>query len=287
MLIGLASWLTSCVVGEKYTRIDVNAPTNYRSEVSITADTIVLPWKTFFKDPILVSLIDKALTKNNEVVVALKTIDQLELSRRQARLALLPTVGGTTGIYRNYTSLNSLNGSLTEQFSGTKYIDDFSTSLTISWEADIWGKAKMQQEQARANYFAQKYNLLALKTRIISQVTQAYFNLVSLDAQLRIAHQNIALLDSTIEIIKHQYNSGMSTSVAVEQAVAQKNTAELIIPLALQNIVIQESELSILCGEYPDSIKRAKDIEGAALVDTFSVGVPAQLISRRPDIAAA
>ncbi|PAC26313.1 TolC family protein, partial [Flectobacillus sp. BAB-3569] len=107
------------------------------------------------------------------------------------------------------------------------------------------------------------------------------------DAQLRIAHQNIALLDSTIEIIKHQYNSGMSTSVAVEQAVAQKNTAELIIPLALQNIVIQESELSILCGEYPDSIKRAKDIEGAALVDTFSVGVPAQLISRRPDIAAA
>lgn len=286
-VIGLASMLTSCVVGKKYTRPDAGLPASYRNEVSITADTIVLPWKTFFKDPQLVTLIDKALTKNNEVVIALKTMDQLELARRQARLALLPVIEGTGGATRNYPSKNSLNGSLTEQFTGTKYIDDFSAGLAISWEADIWGKSKMQQQQARANYFAQKENLSALKTRIISQVAQSYFNLISLDAQLRVARQNVALLDSTLEMIRLQYNAGQATSVAVEQAVAQKKTAELIVPLAMQNMAVQENALSILCGQYPDSIARGSDIGASTPADLFSPGIPAQLLSRRPDVAAA
>ncbi len=279
--------LASCVVGKKYTPTSLEIPDKYREEITLTADTILLPWRTFFKDPQLVTLIEKALQKNNDVSVALKTMEQMDLAMQQAKKSLLPMVQATVGANRSYPSKNSLNGSLTEQFIGTKYIDDFSASLGISWEADIWRKAKMQKDQALANYFAQKENLSALKTRIISNVAQAYYNLLSLDAQLKVAKQNVELSDSTLAMMHLQYNSGLINSVAIGQTEAQKKTAELIIPLAKQNITVQENALSILCGSYPDAISRASSFDSFVLDDSFSAGVPAQLLSRRPDVKAA
>jgi len=73
----MASVLVSCAVGKPYARTDLQMPEAYKESVQVTGDTVVLPWKTFFKDPKLVGLIDKALTRNNEVNVALKNIEQL------------------------------------------------------------------------------------------------------------------------------------------------------------------------------------------------------------------
>lgn len=283
----MAAVLQSCALGNKYTRTKLDLPANYRDEIPMTGDTILLPWRTFFRDQELSKLIGKALEKNNDAAIALKSVEQTELAFKQAKLALLPAIEANAGFNRTYPSKNSLNGSLTEQFTGTKYIDDFNAGLGLSWEADIWGKAKMQQDQARANYFTQKENLSALKTSIIAQVAQAYYNLVSLDAQLRIAQENVALSDSTLQMMRLQYNSGLINSVAIEQAEAQKKTAELIIPLALQNITIQENAISILCGEYPERIIRTNNFNVNTPEDSFPAGLPAQLISRRPDVRAA
>jgi outer membrane protein TolC len=82
----------------------------------------------------------------------------------------------------------------------------------------------------------QKENLSALKTRLIAQVAQAYFNLLTLDEQLAVAQKNIALSDTTLTMIRLQYKSGQTSSLAVEQAEAQKKTAELLIPVAKQAI---------------------------------------------------
>lgn len=195
----LAASLGSCVVGKKYARPDLEAPQQFRTPIAVTADTIQLPWRTFFKDPQLVALIDQALKRNNDIGIAVKNVEQLDLAVKQARLGLLPTVNLAAGANRSWLSKNSLNGSLSEQFLGTSYMDDYSAAVQVSWEADIWGKVKMQKEGAMANYFAQRENLTALKTRIISQVAQSYFNLISLDEQLKIARQNIALSRSKKE----------------------------------------------------------------------------------------
>ncbi|MGG1920224.1 hypothetical protein AB1278_00225 [Chryseobacterium sp. NRRL B-14798] len=64
----------------------------------------------------------------------------------------MPTLDFTAGANRSWASKNTLNGSLNEQFVGTKYMDDFSAALRLSWEVDIWGKAKMQKESAAAEY---------------------------------------------------------------------------------------------------------------------------------------
>jgi outer membrane protein TolC len=146
--------------------------------------------ENFFKEPQLVGLIEKALAKNNDVSVAVLTIRQLDLNYQQAKLGLYPNLDFSLGANRTWLSKNSLNGSLSEQFLGTAYMDDYSATVRLSWEADIWGKAKNHKESALAEYFMQKENLSALKTRLIAQVAQAYFNLLTLDEQLAVAQKN-------------------------------------------------------------------------------------------------
>lgn len=283
----MAALVVSCTVGKKYTRTELAIPQQYNNSVQVTGDRILLPWKTFFKDPKLTDLIDKALHKNNEVVNALKTMDQLDLAYKQARHSMMPTVDVSAGANRSWASGNSLNGSLNQQFSGQKYIDDFSATIRLSWEVDIWGKAKMQRESAAADYFSQRENLNALKTRIIVQVAQAYYNLVSLDEQLKIAEKNIELSDRTLQMMNLQFNAGQINSLAIQQSEAQKKTAELLIPLAKQNISVQENALSILCGEYPTQVSRGENLKSMMFENTLSEGVPAELLSRRPDVRAA
>jgi len=283
----LATGLGSCVVGKKYEAANTEIPGQYRTGIAVTADSVQLPWRTFFNEPQLVSLIEKALERNNDIAIALKNLEQLDLAVREAKLGLLPTLNLNAGASRAFLSKNSLNGSLSEQFVGTSYMDNYDASLQLSWEADIWGKVKMQKEAAIANYFGQKENLTALKTRIISQVAQSYYNLISLDEQLKIARQNIALSDSTLDMMKLQYNAGQINSLALSQAAAQKKTAELLVPLAKQNIAVQENALSILCGNYPDSITRAGTLATVKPNTAFASAVPAQLLSRRPDVKAA
>lgn len=279
--------LTSCVVGKKYSRADLNAPEKYREAITLTGDTILHPWKSYYKDPMLVSLIEKALVKNNEVLIAMKSMEQLDLTYKQAKLSLLPTLDFDAGASRSYQSKNSLNGSLSAQFTSKDYLDDYSANLRLSWEADIWGKAAMQKRDAKAGYFAQKENLSALKTRIIVQVAQSYYNLLGLDEQLKIAQKNIDLSNNTLTMMQLQYNSGLISSLALYQTEAQKKTAELLVPLAEANIAVQENALQILCGEYPDSITRSGNLDVAELNVTLSSGVPVSLLSRRPDVKAA
>lgn len=279
--------LSSCAVGKKYERVALNAPDKFREEIEVTGDTIVMPWKSFYKDPLLVALIDKALVKNNEVLTAMRTMEQLELSYKQAKLSLLPSVDFNAGASRMYQSENSLNGSLSQQFTGEDYIDDFNASLAFMWEVDIWGKAAMQKREARAVYFAQKENLSALRTRIISQVSQAYYNLLGLDEQLKIAEKNVELTSNTLKMMQLQYQSGMISSLALYQTEAQKKTAEMIIPMAKRDMAVQENALSILSGEFPEAIERAGALDANDLQIAFQSGVPASLLSRRPDVKAA
>ncbi|WP_278021847.1 hypothetical protein [Flavobacterium ginsengisoli] len=104
MVLLTGAIMTSCVVGKKYSRTDLQAPEKYRDEIAVTGDTVLLPWKNYYKDPLLVALIEKALVKNNEVIIAMKSMEQLDLSYKQAKLSLLPTLDFDAGASRSYPS---------------------------------------------------------------------------------------------------------------------------------------------------------------------------------------
>lgn len=228
-----------------------------------------------------------ALQKNQDIQVAFKTIEQLDLMYQQAKQNLVPKLDLNVNANRNWVSKNSLNGSLTEQFTNSKYLDDYNATLQLSWEADIWGKTKLLKEASRGAYFSQQDQLQALKTRIVVQVAQAYYQLIALDEKKKIALENVVLSKESLRILQLQYNSGKIDLLAIQQAEAQKKVAELILPQVQQQISVQENALSILLGKYPEKIKRVTNLESVVADNELMIDVPAKLLSRRPDVRAA
>ncbi|WP_406823608.1 TolC family protein [Pedobacter sp. KACC 23697] len=278
-------FFSSCLLRKPQVKPSVQMPQSYR-ESFLTGDSLSLPWKFFFSDEKLQHLISLSLKRNNDLEVAKLTVKQLEAGLKEAKQALLPTLDLNVTGARNWMSKNSLNGSLSEQFTKTSYLDDYNAQFRVSWEVDVWGKTAMQQDGAYADLMGNKELARAMQTRIIAQVAQAYYNLLALDEQLKIADRNLALSDSTLKITTLQYNAGQVNSLAVQQAKAQRKTAELLVPLVKQNIAIQENALSILCGEFPSPIDRKPDFSVAAL-NGFGSALPVRLLSRRPDVKAA
>jgi NodT family efflux transporter outer membrane factor (OMF) lipoprotein len=170
---------------------------------------------------------------------------------------------------------------------GQKHIDDYSAGVSLSWEADIWGKIRNQKKGAYAGYLQSEEVKKALQTNIVANVSKGYYNLLMLDAQLNIARQNLKLNDSTTNIIKLKFDAGQVTSLGIQQSEAQKLSSEQLIPLLEQNIAIQENALSVLTGSFPNSKTRSTSLTAIAIKNNNAIGIPSSLVSRRPDVKSA
>jgi NodT family efflux transporter outer membrane factor (OMF) lipoprotein len=105
-----------------------------------------------------------------------------------------------------------------------------------------------------------------------------------LDEQLSIAKQNVLLNDSTLKMIRLQYDAGQQTALAIQQADAQRLVAVQLIPQFEQEITIQENALSILTGVLPSTIKRNITLSTVAVPENSPAGIPAEMLNRRPDV---
>ena len=242
-----------------------------------------LPWKTFFGDQKLQQLIQAAITRNYDMQIALKHIQSAELLYRQRKWNNLPTLSLALNASTVNPSDNSLSGQTTRSFLSQGHLEDYTAGVTLSWEADIWGKIKNQNSLAAARYLQSSQAKHALQTSLIAAVSTGYYNLQMLDQQLEIAKNNLALNDSTFRIIKFQFEAGLVTSLALQQAQAQRLTAGQLIPKISQDILIQENALQILAGAFPAAVARNKM---PAQLDTgkFHAGLPVALLANRPDI---
>jgi multidrug efflux system outer membrane protein len=281
----LLAGLGACKVSKDIATPAAELPGQFRTaETTDTTSVANLPWKSFFADPELQRLIDSAIARNYDMQVAYQNIRSAQLTLGQSKLGYWPDLTlNVTGQY-NRPSDNSLNGLTASQFLGTKHIDDYNANIGLSWEADIWGKIRNQQSKALAQYLQSTEARKALQTNIVEGVADGYYNLLMLDAQLTIARTNLALNDSTLTIIRLQYNSGDVTALGVQQAEAQEQTAAELIPQLEQSILLQENALHILTGSLPGAIVRSKTLEQVPVRDSLAAGVPAELVSRRPDV---
>jgi hydrophobe/amphiphile efflux-1 (HAE1) family protein/NodT family efflux transporter outer membrane factor (OMF) lipoprotein len=286
--------LGSCKVSKDVATPAAPLPVQFRStdspgSVAATAGTDTasignLPWKSFFSDTDLQQLIDSAIIRNYDMQVALENIKSAQLVLGQAKLGYWPDVTASAVATLTRPGSESLNGITANDFLNSKYLNDYNANVTLSWEADIWGKIKNKQSKALAQYLQTEEARKGLQTTIVSGVAEGYYNLLMLDAQLGIARGNLALNDSTLRIIRLQYNAGDVTALGVQQAEAQELSAAELIPQLQQSILLQENALSILTGGLPDRITRNTTLDQVAVRETLSAGVPAALVSRRPDV---
>jgi multidrug efflux system outer membrane protein len=281
--------IISCSVSKDIETPKDAFPENFRN-ASVSKDTTSigdLEWKNFFREKDIVQLIDSAVVRNNDLQIATKNIEIAQYKFTQSKWGNVPQANLFVTASINNPSENSFTGMSLNQALGQKSIEDYSTGVSLSWEADIWGKIKSQKKGAFANYLQSEEVKKALQTTIVANVSNGYYNLLMLDAQLEIAKKNVQLIDSTTTIIKLKYDAGQVTSLAIQQSEAQKLTAAQLVPLLEQNISIQENALSVLTGSFPDSKKRSIVLSDIAVTNNAAVGIPSSVISRRPDVKSA
>jgi multidrug efflux system outer membrane protein len=289
MVSVLITTIISCKVSKDIETPKDALPENFRN-ASVSGDTTSigdLEWKNFFTEKDIIQLIDSAVAKNNDLLIAQKNIEIAQYRFTQSKWGNVPQVNlGVTASTSN-PSDNSFTGKNLNQALGQNHINDFNAGATLSWEADIWGKIKNQKKGAFANYLQSEEVKKALQTTIVANVSKGYYNLLMLDAQLDIARQNLKLNDSTTNIIKLKYDAGQVTSLAIQQSEAQKLNSAQLIPLLEQNIEIQENALSVLTGSFPNSKQRTILLNAIEVKNNASIGIPSSLVGRRPDVKSA
>jgi multidrug efflux system outer membrane protein len=279
--------LCGCSVS-KNTLLPEVAPALFRNNTPKDSSSIgELPLKSFITDFTVQNLIDTALVKNYDMQIALKNINAAEVLFKQSKLGYLPELKLQIAASTSRSSDNSLNGLTLKQFTGSAQIEDYTANLGLFWEADIWGKIRNQKAGALASFLQTGEARKAIQTRLVSNVAQGYYNLLMLDAQLEIARENLKLNDSTLRIIKFQFDAGQVTSLAIQQAEAQQLNAAQLIPKLEQNVTIQENALSALIGVLPKAINRSSRLDKMVIPQDLNAGFPSEVLSRRPDIKSA
>jgi outer membrane protein, multidrug efflux system len=281
--------LAACKVSKDVKLPDMNLQgSTYRTAPSADTSTIGrLPWRQFITERELQVLVDSALTRNNDLQLAVKNIEAARQTLLQAKWGNVPTVSAAVTTTINRPSNNSLNGLSLSQFLGSRHIEDYNASLALSWEADIWGKISGRKAAALAAYLQTAEARKAVQTQLVANVSNGYYNLLMLDEQLTIAKRNVALNDSTIRIIRLQYNAGQATLLALQQAEAQRAVALGLVPQFEQQIAVQENALSILTGKLPEAVARTRRLSTLNIPQQLPAGVPSQLLGWRPDVRSA
>lgn len=283
LILAVAS--VSCVSKLAYTEPDIQLPEKFQyTATADTASVANLEWKEFFNDPILRDLIEKGIKNNYDLQIALKQVASSQEKLKQAKYLQYPDVGFGVNAQISRPSKNSMNGQSLNLFLGQSHVEDYNAAFNLSWEADIWGKIKNQQEVSRMQYLQTYEATKAIQTQVVAAIAQGYYNLLMLDKQLSIAKANLELSTNTLSITQKMWESGDTTSLGVQQATAQKQSTELLISQLEQNIAIQENALSILVGENPNKVNRTLEMSDTSLPQNISAGLPAAMVSRRPDV---
>lgn len=284
--IFLAAVLSACTVGRNYQRPEVALPATFNQQPAADSSIGNAAWKEFFRDPALQQLLEEAVRGNFDLQLALTRIDEAQAYLKQSKAAFFPSVGLNATANTSIPSKNSLNGVSLENFLKTTHIEDFTLGASLSWEIDVWGKLRRQKESALATYLQSYEGAKAVQTGLIANVANGYFNLLMLDAQLRVAQRNVSLSDTIVQMISMQKTAGEVTDLAVQQAISQQQTAESLVPQLQQAITIQENALRILTGNLPGNIARSASLETVPLWDSLYTGIPASVTANRPDVKA-
>ena len=271
------------------TKSNANLPESYASSKD-TANSATITWKTFFKDPDLVNLIDVAIKNNQELLITLQDIEIAKNDIRVRKGALLPTVGLKAGAsvekVGTYTSQGAGDASaeITPGNRVPEALNDFNLAAYAHWEVDIWKKLRNSKKAAISRYLSTIEGKNFVITNLIAEVANSYYELLALDNQLQIIRQTIVLQNNALDIVKVQKEAARATELGVQKFQAEVLASQSMEYETLQKIKETENKINFLLGRYPQEIKRStSDFLGlpAALVNA---GIPSQLLANRPDV---
>ena len=280
----VAGVMHSCFVAKNYERPQVKTDNLYRTEQALTDSTSLgsLSWDKLFTDPILQGHINKGLKNNLDIRIAMETINAANANMKQGKAGYFPTLGLGADWTHQILSRNSQFGRILED----RNVDQYQLTGNLSWEADIWGKIRSNKRAANASYLQTVAAQQAVQTQLISNIASTYFQLMALDAQLKVVDSTLVNRNESIETIKALKDAGNVNEVGVKQTEAQLYATQIIKEDLKNSILILENTMSILLGEAPRKIERST-FENQKVTADISLGIPAMALSKRPDVLAA
>lgn len=270
----LVPLLNACTVGPDYVRPTVDTPLSWRVTDQDAKDLANTVWWEQFNDPVLNDLIAVALSGNKDLLIASARIEEYEGRYGVSRAGLFPQVG----LGADASQQNTRSGSTQKGNYGS-----YDTMLSTSWEIDLWGKIRRQNEAARAQVVASEEGRQGVILSLVASVASAYINLRDLDRQLEIATSTAKSREASYAVFQDRYAGGVISTLELSQNKSQYEEALANIPSLEKSIAQQENALSLLLGRNPEPIARGKSIDDLG-VPAVPEGLPSSLLERRPDI---
>lgn len=272
--------LSSCGIYTTYERpSDINTDGLYGQDLNEeavavdTASIASLSWRELFTDSHLQTLIEHALQSNTDLLSAQQRIKEAEATLSSAKLAYLPSFMLTP--QGGVSSFDKSKGSWT-----------YTGIASASWEIDIFGKLTNAKRRSKALYLQSLEYEQAVSTSLIANVANLYYTLLMLDEQYRISKETAVNWRESVRTMRAMMAAGMTNEASVSQSEANCRQVEASLLDLKQQIKEVENSLSILLGEVPGGIERGH-LAGQDFPEDLTVGVPLQLLSRRPDVKSA
>jgi multidrug efflux system outer membrane protein len=279
---------SGCMVGPNYKRPPVVQPDGFKSEATNGDAPLIAPeWWRLYREPELDRLIAMALESNQTLKQAVAAVDQARALARIAASYLAPTVTADPTVTRERTS-STRPSVLTGLPVGTSATyNDWLVPIDLTYELDVWGRIRRGLESARAEAAASADDAAMVRLTVQTDVAQYYYTLRFLDSQSEILTQTVAAYREQVRILSVQVNTGLTSPIVLAQAdallqstIAQQRDVE-------RARADEEHALAILCGQPAPSFSVAANPLREVSPPEVPAGLPAMLLARRPDVAAA
>ena len=278
-IIAVAIFISSsCKIRQAYVAPAVKTDSLYRN-VNTTDTTGIgsLSWKQMFRDEKLQALLQEGIDHNYDLKIALSRIKQAEANLAQSKAAFFPTL--SAGPQYTWERTSVISGGALGNISGNL----FQVSGSASWEADIWGKLSSAKKGELALLLQSYAYRRSVQTQLIANIATDYYNLLAYDKQLAITRQTVESYKNDVETNKGLKQANRINEASVAQSEANRYAAEVTIPDLQNNIAQTENAIRLLIGRQPGAIER-DSLEVQTIDTLMQTGVPAQILSNRPDV---
>ena len=237
-----------------------------------------LEWSEIFSDPLLKDLIEKTLENNKDMLAAASRVRELERLHRVTRADQFPS-------FRARANMEQEN----YQYTGADPVKDneFGMKAAVSWEIDLFGRLRWANRGAMAQYLASIESQRAMQMTLVAAVATAYFELAALDNELDIVLRTRDTWKENVKQARLRFEGGLTTEIPYQQAQVEYATTAALVPDLQRDIALKEHEIALLAGTFPTSVERSKLNTHDRFPDLMHVGVPSELLQRRPDLLAA
>ena len=294
--VSSAALLEGCSVGPAYVRPQMASPPAFIGGPAVDAaagpdaKVDLVNWWRSFNDPLLASLVERALAQNLDLQQASARVRQARAALRHANADLLPSGQVSGAASENYQSRKSPQGRIASALPGfDREAQTYELDLGASWELDLFGGKTAARDAARADWQTSAAAAAAARLTVAAQTADTYITVRSLQARLDVARDQQKTQQQLVDLIALQYRKGVAAEMQLRQAEGALSQVKAGVPELEQNLDTAMNALDVLLGLQPGSTRAELAVAAPipAPPAVSSAGGPPALLRRRPDIIAA